>query len=672
MLALFLGLCLAAPDAGAAARPDGGAPRKLRVLVRLFNDGFLPPQANPEAHELELLELFAQRHGWALERVPIERFDELVPALLDGRGDVIAAGLTVTPSRQKLVAFTRPTEVVDELLVTQAIDGGVPASPAALAGATVHIARGSAFVESLEALRAKGIALTIEQLDGPFPPDQLAWEVSRGARRFTVVDSRRYEAITAYTPALTAAFAIATERPIAFALHPKDTTLRSQLDAFLMERSFLEARVDSTGDLDAIKQRGTLRLLTRNNAVTFYLHKGERLGFDYELSKLLARQLGVRLEVVVAPSYEALVPMLRAGKGDLIAASLTVTPERAAQVAFSTPYLFVKEVIVERSAADAGTPVTALEHLAGRTVTVRPSSSYAATLAPLATKYGFTVVPADEDLEVEDLIADVASGAQDLTVADSHFLEAELLTRRDVRAGLALSLDRPIAFAVRTENPKLLAAVNAFVKKTYRGLEYNVIKKRSFENRKQAVAARTADSFKTGSLSPYDGLIKKLSAQYGFDWRLMSAQAWRESRFDPKATSWVGAQGLFQVMPATGKEMGFTRLYEPAIGAHAGVKYMATLLRRFDPALPLDERVRFSLAAYNAGFGRVEDARRLAVELKLDPDVWANNVEKAMALLARPKYARRVRGGFCRCQEPVDYVNVIENKYHSFAQLVEE
>lgn len=364
--------------------------------------------------------------------------------------------------------------------------------------------------------------------------------------------------------------------------------------------------------------------------------------------------------------------MLNAGKGDLIAASFTVTPERADEVAFSTPYLFVKEVLVERSGPDAGAPITSLEQLAGRRVAVRPSSSYAATLAPLAARHGFTVVPADEDLEVEDLIADVASGAQELTVADSHFLEAELLTRHDVRASLALSQDRPIAFAVRPQNPKLLAAVNAFVKKTYRGLEYNIIKKRCFENRRQAVVARTQDSFKTGSLSPYDGLIKRFSTQYGFDWRLMAAQAWRESRFDPKATSWVGAQGLFQVMPATGKEMGFTRLYEPATGTHAGIKYMATLLKRFDPALPLDERVRFSLAAYNAGYGRVEDARRLAVDLKLDPDVWANNVETAMGLLARPKYARRVRGGFCRCQEPVDYVNVIENKYHSFAQLVEE
>jgi membrane-bound lytic murein transglycosylase F len=644
----------------------------LRVVVRLFTDGFLPPQANPESAELELLEAFAERRGTVLERVAVERFDELIPALLEGRGDVIAAGLTVTPSRQKLLAFTRPTEVVDELLVMRARDGGVPKRVEDLAGARVSVTKGSSFVDSLEALRAKGIALTAVEVDGAFPPDHLAWEVARGQREATVVDSRRFEAVRTYLEGLIAPLAIAEDRPIAYALRPADVELKAQLDAFLMERSFLEELGASKGDLDVIKKRGTLRLLTRNNAVTFYLHKGERHGFDYELAKLFAKSLNLRLEVVIAPSYDAVIPLLNEGKGDFIAASLTVTPERQQQVAFSTPYLFVKEVLVEPARPDAGAPISSFGQLAGKRITVRASSSYAATLRPLAAQHGFTLTDADEDLEVEDLIADVASGAEQLTVTDSHFLEAELLTRRDVRSGLTLSAERPIAFAVRHDTPQLKAALDAFVKKSYRGLEYNLIKRRSFESRQQAVVARTQDSFKTGKLSAYDGIIKKYSSQYGFDWRLMSAQAWRESRFDAKATSWVGAQGLFQVMPATGKEMGFTKLFDADTGAHAGIKYMATLLRRFPPSLPLDERVRFSLAAYNAGYGRVEDARRLAVELKLDPDVWAHNVETAMSLLARPKYAKRVRGGYCRCQEPVDYVSVIEDKYKSFAQLVAE
>ncbi|MDP1916273.1 MAG: transporter substrate-binding domain-containing protein [Myxococcales bacterium] len=178
--ALLVGLCVSAIDGGVRQAPDAGSPKRLRVLVRLFTDGFLPPQATPETAELELLEAFAERHGLIVERVAVERFDELIPALLDGRGDVIAAGLTVTPARQKLVSFTRPTEVVDEVLVARAVDGGVPKTLSELAGATVHVAKGSAFVESLEALAAKGVALKVEEVEGSLPPDHLAWEVCRG------------------------------------------------------------------------------------------------------------------------------------------------------------------------------------------------------------------------------------------------------------------------------------------------------------------------------------------------------------------------------------------------------------------------------------------------------------------------------------------------------------
>jgi membrane-bound lytic murein transglycosylase F len=329
----------------------------------------------------------------------------------------------------------------------------------------------------------------------------------------------------------------------------------------------------------------------------------------------------------------------------------------------------VKELFVQKKGAP---PLTSLEQLRGRTLTVRRSSSYAEKLRPLASQYGFTLRDAEEDLEVEDLLADVDEGAVELTVADSHFFDAEKLFRPNLEAPLALSADAqvPIAFAVRQDNPKLRAELDAFVKQVYRGTEYNLLKRRCFESRGALTEARESTSV-TGQLSPFDPLIKKYSAQYGFDWRLMSAQAWRESRFDPKAKSFVGALGLFQVMPATGKELGFTKLHDPEQGTHAGIKYMNQLVQRLEPSLPLDERVRFALAGYNAGFARVQDARRLATELKLDPNVWKGNVEKALGLMARPFYARRVRTGFCRCQEPVDYVKHIENKYESFVQLVE-
>jgi membrane-bound lytic murein transglycosylase F len=638
----------------------------LRVLVRAETDDFLPPQTNPVHRELALLEDFARAEGRRFEVVPVSRFADLIPALLEKKGDVIAAGLTVTSERKKLVAFARPLLSVDELLVGKVGATGLPKNAEQLAGKTVHVPKGSSFVETLAAIPG----VIVVEREGLQAPDQLVAEVASGQTPLTVVDDKRLAVVREYLKGLQPLFPLAKGRGIAFALRPDDEALKRRLDAFLIAQSFT-AGEDERVDLPGITKRGTLRVLTRNNAVSFYLYKGDRDGFDYELIKGFAKSQRLTLEVVLAPSYDALITMLQEGKGDVIAASFTATPTRAEQVAFTRPYLFVKELFVQRK---GGPALTSLEQLKGRVVTVRPSSSYAEKLRPMAAQYGFTLKDADEDLEVEDLLADVDEGAIDLTVADSHFFQAEALFRQELEAPLALSgtAEVPIAFAVRKENAKLQAALDAYVKKVYRGVDYNLLKRHCFESRGALTEARELSTSVTGQLSPFDPLIKRVSQQYGFDWRLMSAQAWRESKFDPKAKSFAGALGLFQVLPSTGKELGFTKLQDPEQGTQAGIKYMNQLVQRLEPSLPLDERVRFALAGYNAGFARVQDARRLAAELGLDPNTWKGNVEKAMGLMARPFYARRVRTGFCRCQEPVDYVKHIENKYASFAQLVKD
>lgn len=636
-------------------------PGPLRVIVRFEPDEFLQPQANASHHELELLTAFATAQGRTLQLVPVDSVAALIPSLLAGKGDVIAAGLTVTTARKAQVAFTRPWRTVDEHLVTRKGTKGVPNSVKELAGRSVVVPKNSAYVESLSEVGA-----VIVEKEGA---DQLAEALGRNGLELTVIDDLQLEGLTSYLPDLQPLFPIATNRPIAFAVHPSDEVLRSKLDAFLIERAFRAGVTTDLSDLPDIKKRGTLRVLTRNNAVSFFLYRGNRDGFDYELAKGFAKSQGLMLEVVVAPSYDAMLPMLEAGAGDFIAASLTATPERAKDVSFTRPYLKVKELFVQKKGAPA---LASLDALKGRTVTVRTSSSYAEKLRPLATRYGFTIAAADEQDEVEDLLADVDDGLIELTVADSHFFQAESLFRPTIEAPLALSGDDevPIAFATRKTNPLLLAALDAYVAKVYRGTEYNMLKKRCFENRATLTQGRELRTSKTGSLSQWDLVIRRYSDLYGFDWRLMSAQAWRESRFDPKAKSFAGAVGLFQVLPSTGKDLGFVRLTDPDQGTHAGIKYMSQLVQRVEADVPIDERVRFALAGYNAGFTRVQDARRLAEVLKLDPNVWVGNVEKAMSLLARPRYSKFSRAGFCRCQEPVDYVRVIENKYESFVQLV--
>lgn len=193
-----------------------------------------------------------------------------------------------------------------------------------------------------------------------------------------------------------------------------------------------------------------------------------------------------------------------------------------------------------------------------------------------------------------------------------------------------------------------------------------------FKNERQMRVAASEDrSDKAGQLSPYDDLVKKYAAMYELDWRLVTSQMYQESRFDPGARSWVGALGLMQVMPRTAREVGVGDVRKPEQGIHAGVKVLARYSGIFqDSEISETDRIHFALAAYNCGPGHVADGRRLAADLKLDATRWFGHVEKAMPLLAKRRFARTARHGYCRCSEPVKYVSEIQSRYESYSKLI--
>ncbi|MBI1945977.1 MAG: transporter substrate-binding domain-containing protein [Deltaproteobacteria bacterium] len=445
---------------------------------------------------------------------------------------------------------------------------------------------------------------------------------------------------------------------------PPEAQVAIEDEAGAMEAA-LTAHKDelSTGDLADLKRRGSIRVLVRNNATSFFLYKGVQQGFDFEVIKAFAAKHKLRVDTVVPEQASDLIPWLLEGRADVIAAGMSVTPERSARVAFSKPYLAVDEVLVQPAGQP---PVRTVAELAGRSVHVRRSSSYRARLEPLAAQHGFTLVDAPEDVETEELIAQVASGAIPLTVADSTIAAVELAATKGAVATLVLERAVPVACATRPSNPELRAALDAFVRSNP-GTIARLHRKYFARPSKNAPAQH--DVRATGAISKWDPLIKKYAARYGIDWRLMAAQAYQESFFDEHAESWCGALGLFQVMPKTGRALGFHDVRPPEKNVHAGIKYMAQLIAGFEPELPFKHRVRFALASYNAGPHHVADARALAKEMGLDPNKWFGNVEKAMLRLEDPKVARRMPHGYCRGSEPVKYVSDIQSRYDNWASV---
>ncbi len=655
----------------------------LRVLVPSTEEAFLPRRGSPRAVDRELVRSFAQANELDIQFILVPEHGRLLRMLRRGLGDVAAAQLTVTESRSQVVDFTWPLASADEILVGQAGTEDLPRTVEELNGREVHVRGGSSYFETLQAIVAnEAPGLEIVPVPEEVDTETIVYQVSVGVRPLTVVDSHLLEDIEAYNDGIERLATLEEGRQIAWAVRVVNPDLRSALDAFLVERALLpETEERFTGDLDGIRERGVLRVLTRNNAVTYFLHRGQPEGFDYTLARMLADSLGVRLEMVVPPSRDLLIPWLLEGRGDVIAASMTVTPERAEQVAFSEPYMHVDEFLVGPA---EGPRYERVQDLAGAQVHVRPQSSYYETLREL--ELDVEVVEAPQEMETEQLIGQVARGEIPLTVADGHILQVERTYRDDIEplfaltgelgeempdpARIGLEGQRAIGFAVRPDAVELLGAIDRFVEDAHRSTDYNVARERYFQQRRTARVGSGVDEAEDGRLSPYDGLIQRYAGQYGFDWRFMAALAYQESQFDPQARSWAGAVGLFQLMPSTARALGFENLMDPEASIHAGTLYLHSHMTRLEPGLPFEERLRFALASYNAGRGHLEDARRLAVEKGLDPDAWFENVEEAMLLLMQPEYYRRARNGYVRGSEPVAYVAQIEDRYSTYVQIL--
>ena len=375
------------PATGPAATGDLSAIQKSGVL-RLLVTGpeHLQRAGDPKRDELALAVAFARKLGLRAVPVVISDRSQLIPALRAGQGDVIVGSLAITPERAEVIAFTRPVRYVAQQVVVPKADRSLK-RPADLAGKTVTVRASSSYAATLTRLQARVKGLELKPARETEDTFDLIQKVARGEEAITVADSDILAAALTFEPGVKAAFTLSERDLIAWGVRKENPALKAALDSFLVERALTGSKARSArADLDAIRKRGALRVLTRNSSTTYFLHRGDELGFEYELVREFARTLGVRLEVVIPPSREALAAYLREGKGDLIAAGLAVTPERRQEFAFTAPYNRVSELLVV-PAKDRTT--RSLADLRGRKIGVRRSSSYYQSLAPLQAQHGF-------------------------------------------------------------------------------------------------------------------------------------------------------------------------------------------------------------------------------------------------------------------------------------------
>ncbi len=406
------------------------------------------------------------------------------------------------------------------------------------------------------------------------------------------------------------------------------------------------------GDLPDMINRRAIRVLTTYSKTFFFIDKGTQRGATHDLfialekdlnnqlakeKKLKQKHLKVRI-VFIPVTRDNLFKALNEGKGDIAAANLTITSSRQEQVAFTTPlYSDVKELLVS---GPSSPDVKNLEQLSGKTVFVRRSSSYYESLQELNARFAKASLPpvilqeAPEALEDEDLLEMLNAGLIPLIVVDRHkaLFWKQVFPKIQVHENIVLRDGGSIAWAVRKDNPQLLAELNNFVKHNRQGSTLgNTILLRYLKSAtyvKNATANRERAKF----LQMVE-IFRKYGERYDVDWLLMAAQGYQESRLNQSVRSHVGAIGVMQVMPATGKELkvGDIKKIDPNI--HAGVKYMRWMIDHYygdQPMTPLDKAL-FSFASYNAGPARIARLRTETQKRGFDPNIWFGNVENLAA-----------------------------------------
>lgn len=437
--------------------------------------------------------------------------------------------------------------------------------------------------------------------------------------------------------------------------------------------------------LDDILQKGRLTAVTDLGSTSYFIFRGEPMGYQFDLLRAFTDHLGVKLEIFADNDPESAMEKLNAGQYDLIAKGLTITHSRREKVAFSDPMMHTRQVLIQRKPGNWRRMNTWDEvesqlirnpaDLAGKTIYLQRNTAFYDRLVHLQKEIGADInIIEVADHDTEDLIAMVARGEIDYTVGDEHIAMVSSKYYTDLDIQTPISLTQNIAWAVRRGNDDLLDALNQWWLEFGQSRYADLLYARYFDNQRGLHAGqREFHSRKGGRISNYDEVIRKYSKYIDWDWRLLASLIYQESRFRHEAVSHAGAFGIMQIMPATAIELGIDLNATPIEQIEAGVKYLRWLDKQFATDIPdTAERQKFVLAAYNAGIAHVFDARRLAAKNNKNPNIWEGHVDYYLLNKSKPEYYldEVVYYGYCRGQEPYNYVTEILDRYGHYQRAI--
>jgi len=413
--------------------------------------------------------------------------------------------------------------------------------------------------------------------------------------------------------------------------------------------------------LEAIKQSGELVVVTRHGATSYYDGAQGMSGLEYDLSRLFANRLGVDLRVVVPESVSDILPAIVNREAHLAAAGLTVTEERKQRVRFGPAYQTITPQLIYRIGTDVPRN---LGELNGHLEVVK-DSSHAERLRQLKKEYPNLSWSENDSLDNEQLLALVWEQVIDYTIANSN--EAALLRRYYPELRVAFSIDdpKPLAWALpRSEDTSLYNEVEKFFQDIRADGTLAQLIDRNYGHVQDFdyVETRRYLAHIESRLPAYQSMFRKAADETGMDWRLLAAIGYQESHWNPEAKSPTGVRGIMMLTRDTMRQLGLEERITPENSIIGGARYINLMKSKIPKRIPEPDRTWLALAAYNIGFGHLEDARILTQRQGGDPDKWVD-VQNHLPLLSEKKWYDKTRHGYARGREPVRYVENVRSYY---------
>ncbi len=424
-------------------------------------------------------------------------------------------------------------------------------------------------------------------------------------------------------------------------------------------------------DLNEIKQRGYIRAVVENSSTSYYIYRGRRMGYEFELLRNLANTLGVRLHLIIKSDIQEAYELLHTGRADIIAMNLGNSSEKNINASLTQPIGEMSTVLVQNKSADA---VDDKRELNDKTVFVQQGTGYKEKLCLLQEqeKINFFIVESGDDKE--SLVNKVLNKDIDFTIVEKPVALVNATYHDELDVKLEISEKSKVSWAVRKNAPDLLKILDTWIEKRNKSAYFKMLYAKYFLNSKNSYfrSNSTFSSISGNRISQFDELIKVGADDLGWDWRLLASLVYKESRFDTTALSYAGATGLLQLMPVTLERYGVEDPNDPLESLRGGVNYLRYLDKFWSERVPeTNERIKFILASYNIGHGHVQDAWKLTLKYGKNIQSW-KDVSHYLKLKSDPQFYLDpiVKSGYAKGHLAVSYVEDIMLVYDSYRALV--